>query len=549
MKLSELAELYDRIGTASGAAARRELLAGLLERLDETTLGIIAHLTVGEVVPPDLADRLQIGPGTIRDALARALDVSSERIEEAIRETGDISEAAARLPHVRDELTVENLWRRFSRTVERDEGRPDLLACIFSHTSANGSRYAIRMILREMRLGIGTDTLLDAVAHAFNCDISSLRRLYAMTNDIGLTAVRASRGSASIRHTGLALFRPYQFMNATRADDADEVFGTIRERPLLFEVKYDGARLQIHIASGDQPEIRIYSRRLSEVTGSLPDVVRSLREAWYGGAAIVEGEAVAFDPSLKEKQPFQAVLMRLGRKYDIEEKADEYPFVLYLFEVVYHDGHDLMERPQRERREILRSLFRSTKRIRLTEECVTDRADDEESFFRRAIEAGQEGLMAKAPDAPYVSGRRLDHWMKLKPEFETLDVVVVGGIWGTGRRKGTLSSLRVAVRDGDDLREVGKVGTGFTEGDLRELTEALDPLVVEARGRESQVEPSVVIEVDFQGIQKTRAYDSGYALRIPRFKRRRPDKGVRDADTLERLKELYGKSTPEKKGA
>jgi DNA ligase-1 len=271
-------------------------------------------------------------------------------------------------------------------------------------------------------------------------------------------------------------------------------------------------------------------------------VVAALRESWRGGDAIIEGEAVAFDPKLKRKLPFQSVLMRLGRVHGIEEKAREIPLVLYLFELLYDDGEDLMRTPQAVRRARLEKLFRPTARVKMTEAIVTDKRAAEEKFFKKAIRAGQEGLIAKDPDAPYVAGRRTEHWLKIKPAFETLDVVIVGGIYGSGRRRGLLSSLIVAVRDGDEYLTVGKVGTGFSEEALRDLTARLEPLVVSSRGHDVEIEPRIVIEVDFQDIQKTNRYRAGYVLRIPRFKRERNDKSTREADTLERLKRLYNQS-------
>jgi DNA ligase-1 len=232
------------------------------------------------------------------------------------------------------------------------------------------------------------------------------------------------------------------------------------------------------------------------------------------------------------------VLMRLGRRHDVEAAARDLPFILYLFEMVYHEGEILLDTPQAERRARLARQFRKSSRVRMTQAVVTDSRREEEAFFREAIEAGHEGLMAKDPDAAYVPGKRLDHWMKLKPAFETLDVVIVGGIWGTGRRKGMLSSLIVAVRDRDAFKTVGKVGTGFSEAVLRELTARLEPLVISTTGRGVEIEPRIVIEVDFQGIQKSRAYSSGHALRIPRFRRERDDKSAREADTLARLLRL-----------
>jgi DNA ligase-1 len=151
--------------------------------------------------------------------------------------------------------------------------------------------------------------------------------------------------------------------------------------------------------------------------------------------------------------------------------------------------------------------------------------------------------MVKDPNAIYVPGRRTDNWMKLKPAFETLDVVIVGGIWGSGRRKGLLSSLVIAIRGANDgLLTVGKVGTGFSEETLRDLTQRLKPLIITELGHNVEIEPKIVIEVDFQDIQKTNRYRAGYVLRIPRFKRERPDKSINEADNLARLKKLYDQS-------
>jgi DNA ligase-1 len=417
-----------------------------------------------------------------------------------------------------------------------------MLEQVYTSTSANGARYFTRMLLGQMRIGVGYGTLVRSIAEAFDVDAATVERRYAMTNDIGLVASQARKGIRALKGTGLELFRPYQFMNAQKVDDAEKIFSRFDGKKIIFEVKYDGARLQIHVKDGKQPDIKLYSRRLNDDTAAMPDIVAALKKAWKGGDAIIEGEAVAFDPTLKKKLPFQSVLMRLGRVHDIEEKAREIPLVLNLFDVVYDKGEDLMHLPQSERRERLKNLFRETDRVKLTNELVTDQIADEEKFFKQAIKGGHEGLMAKDPDAPYIPGKRLENWMKLKPAFETLDVVVVGGIWGSGRRKGTLSSLIVAIRDRNEFKTVGKVGTGFSEATLADLTAKLESQIITSRGRTAEIEPSMVIEVDFQDIQKTKAYTSGYALRIPRFKRERVDKSVREADTIERLKKLYNQS-------
>ncbi len=539
VRFSELADTYERVSRAGNDPARVRLLAELARGADGATLPAAAHFTLSEVVDPQLSDRLGVGPGTLRSVLARLYDLDPAEIDDEVKRTGDMSEVVA--AHVRgpDALEVDKLWRRMNRAVGKDEGREALVEHVFRNTTAAGAKYFTRMVLNQMRIGAGLGTVARALAAAFDVDASAVEHLYAMTNDIGHTAAQARRGPRALARAGLTLFRPYQFMNAQKVDDPAEIFEKLKGKQIIFEVKYDGARLQIHLKKGRPPEIRTYSRRLNDDTAAMPDVAAALAKAWKGGDAIVEGEAVAFDPALREKQPFQAVLMRLGRVHGIEEKAREIPLVLHLFEMVYHDGEDLMHLPQAERRARLSKLFRPTDRVKMTESIVTDKMEEQAAFFRRAIEEGHEGLMAKDPDAVYVPGRRAENWMKIKPAFETLDVVVTGGIWGSGRRKGLLSSLIVSVRDRGGFKTVGKVGTGFSEEALRELTARLEPLVVSARGRDVEIEPEVVIEVDFQDIQKTARYRAGYALRIPRFKRVRTDKSTREADDLARLKRLY----------
>ncbi|HEX8745966.1 MAG TPA: ATP-dependent DNA ligase [Pyrinomonadaceae bacterium] len=542
MKFSKLAQVYDRISQARNDSERVRLLADLFKQADKQTLEALAHFTASEVVDPQLSDKLGIGPGTIRAALAWLAGVEESEIETGVKLTGDMSELAGQHAGGRDTLTVAELWQRTNRAVKRNEDRLKLLEYVFTHTTGAGAKYFTRMLLNQMRIGVGFGTLARAISRAFEVDAGSVEHLYAMSNDIGLAAARASAGQKSLERAGLKLFRPYQFMNAHKVDDAQAIFTRLAGKRIIFEIKYDGARLQIHLKAGREPEIRLYSRRLNDDTAAMPDIVAALAESWTGGDAIIEGEAVAYDPSLKKKQPFQSVLMRLGRVHGIEEKAREIPLVLYLFELVYLDGEDLMRRPQAERRARLQKLFRPTDRMKMTESIESDRIEDEEKFFRRAIKAGHEGLMAKDPDATYTPGRRADNWMKLKPAFETLDVVVVGGIWGSGRRRGTLSSLVVAIRAEDKFKTVGKVGTGFTEETLRDLTARLEPGIITTRGRNVEIEPSMVIEVDFQDIQKTNRYEAGYVLRIPRFKRERTDKSTREADNLERLIRLYKQS-------
>ena len=544
MKFSDLADIYDQIAGARNDATRVKLLSDAFKNADAKSLAAIAHFSFGELVPPELNGQLGIGPGAIRKQIAELAGKDISEIDDEVRETGDMSEIAARYADGRDSLKVDELWQILQNTIKKGKSRPAMLETIFTSTTSAGAKYFTRMALNQMRLNVGIGTMTRSIAKAFDVSAKAVEHLYAMTNDIGSTAVQARKGEKALEHGGVELFHPYQFMNAHKVDDPGLIIpaGKPSKKNWILETKYDGIRLQIHIRKKPW-NVTLYSRRLNDDTGSMPDVVEAIKKAWKGGDAIIEGEAVAFDPSMKKRLPFQAVLQRFGRKHRVAKMVDEIPLVLYLFDVLYDNGESFFNTAQKERRARLEKLFSPTAKVQITESRVTNKRSVMDKFFEAAVKAGQEGIMVKDPNAVYIPGRRTDNWMKLKPAFETLDVVIVGGIWGSGRRKGLLSSLIIAIRGAnDELLTVGKVGTGFSEEILRDLTDRLKPLIITELGHNVEIEPKIVIEVDFQDIQKTNRYRAGYVLRIPRFKRERPDKSINEADNLARLRKLYDQS-------
>jgi DNA ligase-1 len=544
MKFSQLAAVYDEISKARNDSARIKLLSDTFKGVGGETLQAVTHFSYGELVPPENSGKLGIGPGAIRQQIAELANKDSAEIDDEVRETGDMSLVAAQYADGNDKLKVDELWKLLQETIKKDKSRPAMLKRVFENTTPTGVKYFTRMALNQMRLSVGLGTMTRSIAKAFDVDADSVEHLYAMTNDIGFAALQARKGEKALEHSGMSLFHPYQFMNAHKVDDPDLIIprGGRSKKDWILETKYDGIRLQIHIQKKPW-KVTLYSRRLNDDTGSMPDIVDAVKKAWRGGDAIIEGEAVAFDPDMKRRLPFQAVLQRFGRKHSVAKMVDEIPLVLYLFDVLYDNGENLMDVPQRDRRARLEKLFSPSARVQLTESKITNDREVMDKFFQSAVSSGQEGIMVKDPDAVYVPGKRTDNWVKLKPAFESLDVVIVGGIWGSGRRKGLLSSLIVAVKGKkDELLTVGKVGTGFSEATLRDLTEKLRPRIITTLGHNVEIEPEIVIEVDFQDIQKTNRYRAGYVLRIPRFKRERPDKSIKEADNLTRLKRLYDQS-------
>ena len=305
------------------------------------------------------------------------------------------------------------------------------------------------------------------------------------------------------------------------------------------EVKYDGMRAQIH---KKKDKIWIFTRRLEDVTKQFPDLVKLCKECLKARECIVEGEVLGIDKKTGTPLPFQVLSQRIHRKYEIERMVKEIPIQMNLFDVVYLNGKMLFEKPLKERRKILESIVEvKPGKFQLTEQLITDSVEEAKKFYEEALKAKQEGVMIKNLDSPYVFGRHVGGWVKVKPIMETLDLVIVGATWGEGKRAKWLSSYVLACRDPDTGKFLtcGMMGTGLTEKQFEEMTKLLKPLILEEKGRKVKLRPEVVIEVAYQEIQKSPNYESGLALRFPKLVRVRFDKSADEADTIERVRKLY----------
>jgi DNA ligase-1 len=301
-----------------------------------------------------------------------------------------------------------------------------------------------------------------------------------------------------------------------------------------FEYKYDGARAQIH-KLGDQ--VRIFSRRLTDVTESLPDTVSSATDGIEATEAILEGEIVAVD-SRGHPVPFQHLMRRFRRVHSITEMVEKIPVELYLFDILYLDGHNLILLPYVERRQV---LAEKVEKIQLTRQAVTESVEEATQLLTEAMNAGHEGLMAKRLDSPYTPGIRGRHWLKIKPVLEPLDLVIVAAEYGYGRRHGWLSDYSLAARDAEtgEFLEVGKTFKGLTDAEIVEMTARLKELVISERHGRVTVMPRIIVEVSYNEVQKSPKYKSGMALRFARITRIREDKSAEEADTIEKVREIF----------
>jgi DNA ligase-1 len=328
----------------------------------------------------------------------------------------------------------------------------------------------------------------------------------------------------------MSLFTPLKPMLASLDEDVAGVLEA-HDGESAFEFKLDGARIQIH-QRGE--EVRVFSRRLSDVTESLPDIVALIQDRVGSEDVVLEGEVVAIGEGGKPL-PFQDLMRRFRRVHEVEAMVEKIPLRLYLFDILYLDGTLLIDEPYTKRRELLEEI--SSPEL-LVKQVVTGNLECVKVFLRKAVEAGHEGLMAKRLDSVYSPGKRGKRWFKLKP-VETLDLVVVAADWGYGRRTGWLSNYHLAARDGGGFRVIGKTFKGLTDDEFLCMTERLQALKARETPGTVHVRPELVVEVTFNEIQRSPQYESGFALRFARVTRIREDKAAGDADTLNRVHELY----------
>jgi len=461
----------------------------------------------------------------------RVLDVGGQTLWKIDRRTGQSA-------LISKPVTILEVYKTFEKiATARGAGsrqrKETLVDTLLSRFPARDAQYLMRIMFGEMRLGAVEGVVLDAIAQATPVDLHVARRANMLLGNLSQVAELAlTKGPEAIRGVGLTLFVPIKPMLAEMALDVAEV---LKEHGggLAFEVKYDGARIQIH-RNGDG--IRIFSRRLTDVTASLPDIVTLAKERIKGHEFLVEGEVVAIGQDQKPL-PFQDLMRRFRRVHDIDVMVKEIPLRLYLFDVIYLDGNLLIDTSYEQRWAILSGL---TDERLLATRLVTRESGGAEKLMQASIEAGNEGLMAKDLKGMYTPGVRGKKWFKIKPA-ETLDVVITAADWGSGRRRGWLSNYHLAVRDekSGEFLVIGKTFKGLTDQEFTEITKKLQTLKTRETDYTVHVKPSIVAEVAFNEIQRSPHYKSGFALRFARITRFREDKGPQDADTLQRLSKLY----------
>ncbi|HSI98667.1 MAG TPA: ATP-dependent DNA ligase [Gaiellaceae bacterium] len=405
------------------------------------------------------------------------------------------------------------------------------LAGLFSRATEPEQRFLVGLLLGELRQGALEGVMVDAVAKAAGIPAPEVRRALMLSGDLGEVAAAAiGEGREALARFRLTVLRPVQPMLAQTADDLEAALERIR--PALLEWKLDGARIQVH-RLGD--EVRAFTRNLADITDRVPEIVKATR-ALPVASAILDGEAIALSPDGRPR-PFQVTMSRFSSRVNLAQLVDEVPLSGFFFDALHLDGEDLVDLPAAERAAALGERLPPALAVPRIETADVSEA---RRFLEEALARGHEGVMVKAPGAPYEAGRRGAGWLKVKIAH-TLDLVVLAAEWGHGRRRGKLSNLHLGARDPETAGFVmlGKTFKGMTDEMLAWQTERLLELETHREGQVVHVRPELVVEIAFDGVQTSPRYPGGMALRFARVKGYRADKRPDDADTIDTIRAIH----------
>ncbi len=559
MDYSVLVDKYEKLEEIPSKLKKAEIISGFLKSISSSELPKIVLLLQGRVFPSYSEFELGIATQMMIKSISQASGFSPEKVEDMLKRNGDLGLTAEQCIETRKQqsllkkkLTVDHVFENLQKlAVITGEGSQNkklsLISELIISAQPKEAKYIVRTVLGELRVGVAEGIIRDAVVSAFLIDEKSSKEekekaveavdyAWNILSDFGEVArIAKEKKESGLRKVKVELGKPVQVMLGITAEKIEDVTENYK---ILAEWKYDGARVQCH-KKGDK--VWVYTRRLENVTPQFPDIVKMIKDGIKVDECIVEGETLGIDKN-GIPIPFQILSQRIHRKYDIEKMVKEIPIQVNLFDIVYLNGKNLFDKPLTERKEILNKIIKPTPgKFQLAKQIVSNDLTELEKFYKEALNSKQEGIFLKVLDSPYVFGRHVGGWYKIKPVMETLDLIVISATWGEGSRAKWLTSYELACRDPDTGKflSCGMMSTGLTEEEYKMMTETLKPLITQEKGRTVKVKPKIIIEVKYQEIQKSVNYESGMALRFPALSRIRDDKGPNDVDSLDRVKKLY----------
>lgn len=584
MQFGDLAEVFDRLEKTSSRLEMTDILAEFFRSVKPEEIRKTIYLSVGRLHPDFVPLELGMADKLVLKAIVSVSGRRSEEVEDLWTKTGDPGEVAEMLIAKKKQMTLFSEPLSFQNVIEgltaienasgkdSQDKKMKLLARMLHDSSPLEARYLCRIVTGRMRVGAGTMTAMDALASAFASkeDRPDIERAFNITCDMGLVAeTLASGGLDAVKGIEVSVGNPVKVMLAERLRSLPEIMERLGGK-CAFEYKYDGIRVQAHIKKGPGGFVKLFSRRLEDLTSNFPDIGEALLRQLKGREAIVEGECVAYDPDTGTLQPFQNVTHR-RKKHGMEKAVEDIPVRIFLFDMLYCNGEDYTLKPYSFRRMRLESSFKDDDserydRIGYTSRAIIDSDEKAQKFFDGAIAARCEGIMAKSlsEDSVYRAGSRGFLWIKYKKDYtqalvDSFDLTVVGAFYGMGKRAGKYGALLMAAYDPDTGRfgTACKLGTGFDDAFLDAMPGLLEKYRCETKPASLDAEmvpdvwfiPGVVLEVTAADISlspiHTIAYgtvkeDAGLGLRFPRFTGRvRDDKTPEQCTTASEIVEFY----------
>ncbi|NQU98030.1 ATP-dependent DNA ligase [Candidatus Woesearchaeota archaeon] len=577
MKYSDLVDVYEKIESTSKRLEKTHYISELLKKTSAEDIPTITLLIRGRLFPDWDKRKIGVASKLVLKAINTASGAGIPAIENMWKEIGDLGLVAEKVIDNKSQSTLFSFSLKVAkvfsnlRKLTKIEGigsvdrKTQLIAELLSSAKPKEAKYIVRTVLEDLRVGIGDGTMRDSIVWAYmsvrvgydaeaisidvdreeyNKVVEIVQSAYDKSNDFSAVALAAKKGVAELEKISLIPGNPIKVMLAQKVTSMEEGFEKVGS-PAVIEYKYDGFRMQIHKFKN---QIKVLTRRLEDVTKQFPEVVDYVKERVEGKSFIIDCEAVGFDPKTDKYLVFQHISQRIRRKYNIEELAKKLPIELNVFDVLFYNGENLLNKPLKERRELLEKIIKEEKfKIIVSKKLVTSNKAEATKFYEESVKKGNEGVMLKSIDSPYKPGSRVGFMVKLKSEMDTLDLVIVGAEWGEGKRSGWLTSFTLACIDDDgNYLEMGKVGTGVKEKpeeglSFGELTEMLKPHIKQEKGREVIIKPEIVLEIKFEEIQASPTYSSGYALRFPRVVQAREDRRPDECSTLDMVKEEFEK--------
>lgn len=565
MKYLELAKLYEELSSTTKRLEKIDILSKFLEKLTERDKDVM-YLLIGDIYPEYDERRIGISNQLAIKAISIATGNSKEKVVKEWKTIGDIGKVAEKLTGKKTQstlhshiLTTEKVINNL-RQLPALEGKGtvnkklSLITELLTSASAIESLYLVRTLIGDLRIGIQESTIRESLAKAFFKENEEapqkIQEAIDKTNDIGEVFEMAKKGKLKeLDKAELEVGKPIKAMLAQKTESVKDGFKALG-KPCAIEYKYDGFRLIIHKKG---KEVKLYTRRLENVTKQFPEVVEYLHKYVTGNSFILDSEAVGYDAKTKEYQSFQHISQRIRRKYGIEKMQKELPIEINVFDVLYYNNKSILNEPFKKRSELVRKIVKNHPyKIISSKQIITSDEKKAEEFYKKALKDNQEGIMMKNLEAPYKPGRRVGNMLKMKPEENDLDLVITGAEYGTGKRSGWLSSFIISCYDKSKKKylEVGKVSTGIKEKSQTNeneeeeityeiLTKKLKPLIESEKGKIVKIKPKIIVAVTYQEIQRSPNYVSGFALRFPRFTALRNDKPLSEIATLEEVEQSF----------